>query len=108
MGTNKPGRLKSCLKYIYNYPPGVFWICMLMAMTGTFVCQFSGSIAASDHVVTHMGESFYFVVVTMTTVGFGDYSPVTDIGKWFAVFWLSTGTVAVANLLGAMMNREIA
>lgn len=36
-------------------------------------------------------DSFYFTVVALTTVGFGDFSPETDIGKLFTVLYLVIG-----------------
>jgi len=36
-------------------------------------------------------DSFYFTVVTLTTVGYGDFSPETDIGKLFTVLYIIMG-----------------
>ncbi len=36
-------------------------------------------------------DSFYFTVVALTTVGFGDFSPETTVGKLFTVVYLIIG-----------------
>ncbi len=44
-------------------------------------------------------ESLYFSVITLTTVGYGDFSPVTGIGRAFTVGYVLLGIgviVAVA------------
>jgi len=98
-------RFRRFVAFLQSVPKSVFMV-IVMILVGTMVASFSGSIEASDHVVRNFGESFYFVVVTMSTVGFGDYSPVTDNGKLFAIFWLSLGTVAMAKMLGDLMDLQ--
>ena len=46
-------------------------------------------------------DSFYFSVVTLTTVGFGDLSPTTTVSKLFTVFFIFTGI----SLIGALLNQ---
>lgn len=36
-------------------------------------------------------DSIYFSVVTLTTVGYGDFSPQTDGGKLFTIFYIIIG-----------------
>lgn len=36
-------------------------------------------------------DAFYFCVATLTTVGYGDLTPATDLGKVFTMVYLVTG-----------------
>lgn len=43
----------------------------------------------------------YYYVTTAITVGYGDLSPASDLGRWFAALWLMPGSVALfAALIG--------
>ncbi|GAE33694.1 potassium channel family protein [Halalkalibacter akibai] len=48
-------------------------------------------------------NTFYFVMTTFTTVGYGDYSPVTIPGKMFAVFMFLFGI----GLLGVVIGKIV-
>ena len=36
-------------------------------------------------------ETLYFTSVTMTTIGYGDFSPKTEAGRWFTIFYSLLG-----------------
>ena len=36
-------------------------------------------------------DSFYFSVITLATVGYGDFAPQTDVGKLFTVVYIFLG-----------------
>lgn len=36
-------------------------------------------------------DSLYFSVITLTTVGYGDFSPTTNAGKTFTIFYVLVG-----------------
>ncbi|WMW23389.1 potassium channel family protein [Methanolobus mangrovi] len=36
-------------------------------------------------------DSLYFSVITLTTIGYGDFAPVTDAGKIFTILYVFTG-----------------
>lgn len=40
-------------------------------------------------------DSLYYMVVTLTTVGFGDITPVTNTGRWITIFSIMAGIVLI-------------
>ena len=49
-------------------------------------------------------DSFYFSAVAVTTVGFGDLSPTTDISKLFTVFYIFSGIAIVTMWLNTKLK----
>lgn len=45
-------------------------------------------------------EAFYMSIITLTTVGFGDHSPKSRVGRIFGCVWMLCGVAATANLMG--------
>jgi hypothetical protein len=67
----------------------------LLVLTGTIFYQ----------IVEHWSfvDALYFSVTTLTTVGFGNPAPTTDLGKLFTVFFVISGVgmfLAVINAVG--------
>jgi len=56
-------------------------------------------------------DAFYFVIVTMATVGYGDVHPITASGKLLAILIIITGVGTflgvIANTTELMLNRKI-
>jgi len=50
-------------------------------------------------------EAFYFVIVTLTTVGYGDLHPHSDFGKLFTMVYAVFGIVIVFRLIAWLMRR---
>lgn len=48
--------------------------------------------------------SLYWVLTTLATVGFGDYAPVTNLGKVFTIFLYVTGIGLVSVFIGKMIK----
>lgn len=40
-------------------------------------------------------DSLYYTVVTLTTVGFGDITPVTNTGRWVTIFSIMAGIILI-------------
>lgn len=51
-------------------------------------------------------DSFYFSVVAVTTVGFGDFAPTSDGSKLFAVVYILAGISIIATFLDARFKRH--
>ena len=51
-------------------------------------------------------DSFYFSSVTLTTVGFGDLSPSTDLSKIFTVFYIFSGISLIGATLNAFLKKH--
>jgi voltage-gated potassium channel len=45
--------------------------------------------------VRTFGDAFYFTVVALTTVGFGDITPLSEGGKWVTVLMICSGIVLI-------------
>jgi uncharacterized protein YneF (UPF0154 family) len=54
-------------------------------------------------------DSVYFVVVTVTTVGYGDFAPQTDLGKIFTIIFPIAGMVLAfyfISMIGRFFFRQ--
>lgn len=50
-------------------------------------------------------DSIYFSVVTLTTVGFGDFAPQTDEGKIFTIFYIVLGIGMILGFINALYDH---
>ena len=50
-------------------------------------------------------DSLYFSVVTLATVGYGDLSPATELGKAFAIIYILLGLGLIATF-ASMLAKE--
>ena len=51
-------------------------------------------------------DSLYFSVITLTTVGYGDFSPSTVAGKIFTIFYIFVGIGLILSFLNAIAERS--
>ncbi len=50
-------------------------------------------------------DSFYFSIITLTTIGYGDFSPATDEGKLFTVFYILMGIGIILSFVNTIYNH---
>jgi ABC-type amino acid transport substrate-binding protein len=61
---------------------------------------------AEDSSVLTLRDGVYWAVVTMTTVGYGDKTPKTPIGRLIAIAWM-LGSVALVSVLSASLVSRL-
>jgi voltage-gated potassium channel len=57
--------------------------------------------------VQTFGDAFYFTVVTLTTVGFGDITPLSEAGKWVTVLMILSGIILIPWQVGRIAREWI-
>jgi voltage-gated potassium channel len=57
--------------------------------------------------IDNFGDAFYFTVVTLTTVGFGDITPVSEGGRWVTVLMILSGIILIPWQVGQIVQEWI-
>ena len=50
-------------------------------------------------------DSIYFSFISLTTVGFGDITPATDVGKIFTIFYLTIGIGLILTFIDILFKH---
>ena len=84
---------------------GVIWKVSLSVL-GVCVCVAVGTIfyALYEPETFNALDAFYFACVTLTTIGYGDFSPKTQGGRLFAVFWIVISTFSLAKAVSVVFE----
>lgn len=107
---------KSVLKDLFNwtiakYLAGIFTAMLLISLLLWFVERHHGT-GHFHGGLTGIGSALWFAAVTMTTVGYGDKTPATILGRIIAVFWMIFGVVLVsaftATVTSSMASTQLA
>jgi len=55
--------------------------------------------------ISTFGDAFYYTVVTLTTVGFGDIIPVSEAGRWVTVLMIISGIILIPWQAGQIVRE---
>ena len=61
------------------------------------------------HFVEKLGwiDAIYFSTITLATVGYGDITPKTDVGKIFTVFYVLFGVGIIATFANLLLKNSV-
>lgn len=51
-------------------------------------------------------DALYFTIITLTTVGYGDFSPSTTVGKLFTILYLLIGLGLLASFISVIAAKR--
>lgn len=77
----------------------LFVLVLLMLISGTLFYRTTEGWSFAD--------SFYFSVITLTTVGYGDLAPSTAVSKIFTVFYIFAGIGVILGFVNAIAERSL-
>lgn len=82
----------------------IFLTILVLTVASVLVLQFESR--SSDANITTGGDALWYAIVTITTVGYGDYYPVTTFGRITAMFIMFAGVGiigALASILASLL-----
>jgi len=80
---------------------GLLLIAFITILSGTwFYHQF-------EPTITTWVDAYYFTAITLTTIGYGDFSPTTPLTKIFTTFYVLIGLGIIAGLIGLVGETMI-
>ncbi|CAM3810661.1 potassium channel family protein [Alkalicoccus chagannorensis] len=71
----------------------------------TFVTFLSGTIFYSQVEGLRVVDALYFSVMTLTTVGYGDFTPQTDFGKIFTIVYTLAGIGIIVGFVNKVASN---
>ena len=80
---------------------GLLLVTLATILTGTwFYHQF-------EPTITTWGDAYYFTVITLTTIGYGDFSPTIPLTKFFTTIYVFIGLGIIAGLISLVGEAVI-
>ncbi len=78
----------------------------------SLIFVYAGLIYQVEHHINPIGletffDAFYFVVVTMTTVGYGDVTPLSQAGRAMTLLMILTGVLLIPWQLGEVIKQVV-
>lgn len=104
--------IKSLLGYLSSHRADaalfiLIFAVILIIQTGSFLILAAEAASPDANIVTS-SDAMWWVYVTITTVGYGDRYPVTDMGRLVGMLIMTTGVGVFATFAGYISNKLLA
>ncbi|MBN2534526.1 MAG: ion transporter [Spirochaetales bacterium] len=89
-----------------NLPKLIIFVLIIIFPGGVFIffVEQGKVVGDSNQMFSQFFDGLWWTVVTITTVGYGDKYPVTEIGKIFAIFLMFIGVIVTSTLSGTIAS----
>ena len=75
-----------------------------LVYVGLLAILYCSESSSSDAVIRTFGDAFWYSLVTLSTVGYGDLVPVTPLGHMVGMIFLLLSAGMMVTLLGAVVS----
>ena len=82
----------------------MYFVVILVTLIGSAMYLIEGGIIEGFESIP---KSIYWAIVTLTTVGYGDIAPITDLGRFFSAIVMITGYAVIAVPTGIITSEAI-
>jgi len=103
-GKGEEGMVADVIKHRHRYVGYTTLLLTIIVLTTTsaLVLQFESRVPMAK--ITTGWEAFWFSIVTITTVGYGDFYPVTFMGQFITLLTMISG-VGIIAVLASLLSR---
>lgn len=92
-------RLSRLARYLYVHVAKLSWPALLLFAGGHFAASWLALWLTGESELSRPEIYWYFYVTTGTTVGYGDFSPVTDAGRTATALLVMPGGIALLTII---------
>lgn len=97
--------LGNLLSWQFFQVVGLLAILLFLVGWIIWLVEHKQQIARGDsHTIRHISEGFWWAAATMTTVGYGDKTPLTRLGRLVGVVWMFMALMLVAGFIAAFSS----
>lgn len=90
-----PQKFQSLARLVYQHIAAVTWPAIILIAAIHFFSSWTALLLVEGEKIAAVDVFWYFYLVTATTVGYGDFAPMTGAGRAIAVFWIMPGGIAI-------------
>ena len=94
-------------KRVYARVSGLSWDTVTVLTASHFAVSWGLLILVGSEEIANSNVFWYFYATTATTVGYGDYSPVTEAGRLITVLWIMPGGIALFTTIIAKVVQQV-